>query len=41
MGTARRLTKIYKSSKVIPYNPNKNNVIMSDCHRVGGNWDVS
>lgn len=38
MGTARRLTKIYKSSKVIPYDPNKNYVIMSDCHRGVGNW---
>lgn len=38
MGTERRLTKAFESAKVIPYDPKKRYVIMSDCHRGVGNW---
>lgn len=38
MSTDKRLSEVYKSSKIIPYNYHSKFVIMSDCHRGVGNW---
>lgn len=37
MSTHKSLSKVYKKSKVIPYNDDSKFVIMSDCHRGVGN----
>lgn len=37
MYTYKRLSKVYKNAKVIPYNENSKFVMMSDCHRGAGN----
>lgn len=34
----KKLTKAYKTSKVIPFNESSRIVIMSDCHRGDGSW---
>ncbi len=33
MSTYKRLSKVYETSKIIPYNDHSKFVIMSDCHR--------
>ena len=37
MSTYKRLSKVYETSKIIPYNDHSKFVIMSDCHRGVGN----
>ena len=38
MSTAKRLTTVYKKSKVIPFDNNSKIIFFSDCHRGNGSW---
>lgn len=38
MKTSKRLTEVYNSAPVIPYDRDGYYIIMSDCHRGVGNW---
>ena len=38
MNTYKRLSEVYKSAKIIPYNSSSKFIIMSDCHRGIGNY---
>lgn len=38
MSTSKRLSQVYKSSQVLPFDDYSRIVIMSDCHRGDGGW---